>query len=97
MPGDTSNANAAKTAAASARDAADARAALDKLGETGVPSGWRDVAQARIEHTGDTWQQTADRLGVTKFQASSAFRRLLVAAGIREPDRRRGADEPQQT
>ena len=83
----TDKASAAKTAQASERDVTLARDALSKVAD--VPARWRDVAQSRIDYPGENWQQIADRLsvsypGMTRYQAASCFRRLLVAAGLRQ-------------
>ena len=75
-------ANAAKTEQAAARNATLASEALAALRGQDVPDDWRRVA-AVVAEGGRTWQQIGDAVGMTKFQAASKFRRLLIAADLR--------------
>ena len=75
-------ANTHKTAQASARNAELAQRALSVLGDD-MPADWRDVAEAVIASPGQTWDQVAAQLGVTRYVAAGRFRRLLVRAGVR--------------
>jgi DNA-binding transcriptional regulator WhiA len=78
-------ANEIKTQQASARDAQLANRALYLIGagSIDVPSRWREIAQCRIDHPGESWEQVGVRVGCSKFAAASCFRRLLVAAGLK--------------
>jgi len=77
-------ASAAKTAQASERNRGLAVKAIELADTTqGIEARWLLVARAVVEHEGASWQQIGDACGMSKFQAASCFRRLLVATGLR--------------
>ena len=79
-------ANERRSAEAASRNqelAGRALAWLDTAEAAGRPEDWRVVAEARRDYPTESWGQIASRLGVSRFSATSSFRRLLVAAGIR--------------
>jgi DNA-binding transcriptional regulator WhiA len=81
-------ANAARSAAAAARNAQKARQALEVLGGSCRPS-WREAAKLRIAWPSASWAQIAARMPadgtggtVSRHVPASRFRRLLAAAGM---------------
>jgi hypothetical protein len=80
-------ANARRVQAGAARNAALAGRLLVWLPEqtaSTVLRYWREVAEARATSPEASWAEVAEPLGLSKWQAASAFRRALAAAGLRD-------------
>jgi len=73
-------ANQVKMRRTQARNAELARMALTKLSL--LPDDWRRVAEA-VAEGGKTWDEIGAALGMTRNQAASCFRRLLVRADLK--------------
>lgn len=80
-PGFGQAANSGRAAAAAARDTA---IAGTLLAQARWDARQLAIARARRDHPGWTWAQIGEELGLTKHQAACAFRRMALAAGLRE-------------
>jgi hypothetical protein len=84
------DANAARATTAAQRNLELARRLIEwhvSKDAVGVPcpQSGIDVAAAIVAHPGESWPRLADRLGMSsKYVAASAFRRALIAAGLRD-------------
>lgn len=76
-------ANERRTLEASGRNRKLAAAALMRLGRD-CPPPLEEVATEVILHSEYSWSEIARRLGLTRHQVVSRFRRLLTMAGLGE-------------
>jgi hypothetical protein len=84
MSDGTQRASRAKTAQASSRNRSLAEQAISRAsGNMSIAPRWLTVAHAILDNDGATWARIGEVTGMTKYEAASCFRRLLVATGLK--------------